>query len=51
MGSDNSRVTKAGGTLSDTGVSFYGYIAGAAAVVIIGGGLYKLSSTLKKRRS
>lgn len=43
--------TKAGGTLSDTGVSFYGYIAGAAAVVIIGGGLYKLSSTRKKRRS
>ena len=43
--------TKVGGTLSDTGVSFYGYIAGAAAVVIIGGGLYKLSSTRKKRRS
>lgn len=40
-----------GNRLSDTGVSFYGYIAGAAAIVIIGGGLYKLSSTLKKRQS
>ena len=51
MGNNNSRVAKSGGILSDTGVSFYGYIAGAAAVVIVGGGLYKLSSTLKKRRS
>lgn len=50
-GNNNSRATKSGGILSDTGVSFYGYIAGAAVVAIIGGGLYKLSSTRKKRQS
>ena len=40
-----------GNRLSDTGGNFYGYIAGAAAIAVIGGGLYKLNSARKKRRS
>ncbi len=47
---DGRAATKSDGTLSGYWrVSFYGYIAGAAAIVIVGGGLYKSRGSIAQK--